>query len=93
MNAILQMIDFNFVNLIITILLGIVIPLAILVIKLWASAEDYKKFKASVLARQEKEDEERKKEVLQRHQDSMAISLQLNSIEHKLNTLSINTQK
>ena len=69
----LTMIDFNFVNLIITILLGIVIPLAILVIKLWANVEDFKKFKAIVEARQAKEDEKREEETVIRHKENMEI--------------------
>lgn len=82
------MIDFNFVNLIITILLGIVIPLAILVIKLWANVEDFKKFKAIVEARQVKEDEKREEETVLRHKENMDIMLQLNTITNKIENLS-----
>lgn len=82
------MIDFNFVNLIITILLGIVIPLAILVIKLWANVEDFKKFKAIVEARQAKEDEKREEETVIRHKENMEIMLQLNTITNKIENLS-----
>jgi len=82
------MIDFNFVNLIITILLGIVIPLAILVIKLWANVEDFKKFKAIVEARQAKEDEKREEETAIRHRENMDIMIQLNNINNKIENLS-----
>lgn len=82
------MIDFNFVNLIITILLGIVIPLAILVIKLWANVEDFKKFKAIVEARQAKEDEKREEETIIRHRENMDIMIQLNNINNKIENLS-----
>lgn len=84
----LTMIDFNFVNLIITILLGIVIPLAILVIKLWANVEDFKKFKAIVEARQAKEDEKREEETAIRHRENMDIMIQLNNINNKIENLS-----
>ena len=84
----LTMIDFNFVNLIITILLGIVIPLAILVIKLWANVEDFKKFKAIVEARQAKEDEKSEEETVIRHKENMEIMLQLNTITNKIENLS-----
>ena len=82
------MIDFNFVNLSITILLGIVIPLAILVAKLWATSEDFKKFKLSVETRQAKEDEKREEEVAIRHKENMDIMLQLNTITNKIENLS-----
>lgn len=81
-------INFNFVNLIITILLGIVIPLAILVIKLWANVEDFKKFKAIVEARQAKDEEKREEETAIRHRENMDIMIQLNNINNQIENLS-----
>jgi hypothetical protein len=82
------MIDLNFINLSITILLGIVVPLAIVVIKLWAIGEDYKKFKLLVESKQAKEEERREEEMSTRQKEHTAILLQLNSIGHQIETLS-----
>ena len=81
-------IDLNFINLSITILLGIVVPLAIVVIKLWAIGEDYKKFKLLMESKQAKEEEKREEEMSTRQKEHTAILLQLNSIGHQIENLS-----
>lgn len=84
----LLLIDFNFINVVITILLGIVIPLALLVIRMWSNIENFKKFKLEAEIRFKKEEERREEEIAQRHSEHTAILLQLNDIQHNIKSLS-----